>query len=85
VRAPAGVAFLARLEVTQRDDIPGFDWPKDSILKSVQRAAASVMEMPYGELLEMAVYKDAESCRYPTCSKNRDCGSRAARLGGRSG
>lgn len=56
MRAPAGVALLARLEVTQRDDIPWFEWPKDSNLKSVQRAAASVMEMSYGELLEMAVY-----------------------------
>lgn len=56
VRAPAGVALLARLEVTQRDDIPWFGWPKDSSLNAVQRAASSIWEMPYGKLLEMAVY-----------------------------
>jgi hypothetical protein len=55
LRAPAGVALLARLEVTQRDDIPWFEWPSDCNLNAVRRAASSVWEMPYGELLEMAV------------------------------
>lgn len=56
MRAPAGVALLARLEVTQRDDIPRFGLPRDSNLDAVQRAASSIWEMPYGKLLEMAVY-----------------------------
>lgn len=55
LRAPAGVALLARLEVTQRDDVPWFGCPSDCNLNAVQRAASSVWEMPYGELLEMAV------------------------------
>ncbi len=56
VRAPAGVALLARLEATQRDDIPWFGWPKDSNLNAVDRAVSSLWDMPYGELLELAVY-----------------------------
>src|ERR1035437_6669353 len=55
LRAPAGVALLARLEVTQRDDVPWFGCPSDCNLNAVQRAASSVWELPYGELLEMAV------------------------------
>jgi hypothetical protein len=55
LRAPAGVAPLARLEITQRNDIPWFGWPSDCDPGSVQRAASSVSAMPYGELLELAV------------------------------
>ena len=56
LRAPAGVALLGRLEVAQRDDIPWFRCPSDSDRNAVRRAASSVSEMPYGELLEKAVY-----------------------------
>jgi hypothetical protein len=55
LRAPAGVALLARLEVTQRVDIPWLGWPSDCNLDAVRRAASSVWEMSYGALLEMAV------------------------------
>ena len=55
MRAPAGVALLARLEVSQRVDIPWFGWPKDSKLDAVESAASSIWEMPYGELLNVAV------------------------------
>lgn len=55
MRAPAGVALLARLEATQRDDIPWFGLPKDSRLISVQRAAPSIREMQFGDLLAIAV------------------------------
>ncbi len=56
VRAPAGVALLARLEVTQRDDVPWFGCPQDSKRNAVRRAASSIKEMSYGELLNMAVH-----------------------------
>ncbi len=65
---PAGVALLARLEATQRDDIPWFGWPNNSNLNAVQRAASSIWEMPYGVLLEMAV-SAAERLAGPWCGE----------------
>lgn len=53
--APAGVAALGRLEVTQRRDVPWFEWPRDCDPAAVRRAAASVATMGYGELLDLAV------------------------------
>ncbi|HUX04903.1 MAG TPA: hypothetical protein VMV53_08395 [Acidimicrobiales bacterium] len=55
MRAPAGVALLARLEVTKRDDVPWFKCPTDCNYDSVRLAALSIQEMPYEELLELAV------------------------------
>jgi len=53
--APAGVALLARLEVTQRKEKPWRGWPKDCDPDSVRRAAVSVEEMSLGAFLELAV------------------------------
>ena len=55
MRAPAGVALLARLEVAQRDDVAWFEWPSNSNSDAVQLAAASVKNMTLGELLAVAV------------------------------
>lgn len=55
MRAPAGVALLARLEATKRDDVPWFECPTDCDHDSVRLAALSIQEMPIGELLELAV------------------------------
>ncbi len=55
IQAPAGVALLARLEATKRDDVSRFECPTDCNHDSVRLAALSIQEMPYGELLELAV------------------------------
>lgn len=54
-RAPAGVALLGRLEVTQRRDTPWFEWPRDCDDTAVRRAVESVATMDYGEFLNLAV------------------------------
>ncbi|MBW4078339.1 MAG: hypothetical protein HIU84_07490 [Acidobacteria bacterium] len=56
LRAPAGVALLARLELTQRDNVASFSCPSDCDASAVRRAAAFVKEMPYGEFLAMALW-----------------------------
>lgn len=53
--APAGLALLARVELTQRKDLAWFQCPHDSSPTAVRRAASSVGDLPYGDLLEMAV------------------------------
>ena len=55
MEAPAGVALLAALEATKRDDVPWFNCPTDSSHDAVRRAAQAIQEMPIGELLELAV------------------------------
>ena len=53
--APAGVALLACLEAEQREDVSWFDALKDSTVDAVGHAANSVSEMPFGNLLALAV------------------------------
>ena len=53
--APAGVALLGRLEVTQRTDMASFEWPRDCDDTAVRRCVEAVATMGYGELLDLAV------------------------------
>ncbi|MHB1251142.1 MAG: hypothetical protein ACYC0I_03310 [Acidimicrobiales bacterium] len=56
LRAPAGVALLARLELTQRSDVSWFSCPKDCDANAVRRAVSSLEVMSYGQFLDMAVW-----------------------------
>jgi hypothetical protein len=53
--APVGAVLLARLEASQRDDVPWYSSPSDSHPDAVLRALGALEEMPFGELLAAAV------------------------------
>ena len=53
--APAGVALLGRLEVTQRRDMPWFEWPRDCDVTAVRRCVQAVATMGSGELFNLVV------------------------------
>ncbi len=49
--APVGVALLGRLEGAHRDDVPWFACPSTCDREAVHRAAASIADLSYDELL----------------------------------
>jgi hypothetical protein len=56
LRAPAGVALLARLEIEQRADQPWFKSPTASDHEAVRRAATNIGEVSFAKLLSMATW-----------------------------
>jgi hypothetical protein len=54
--APGGVALLAALEGSVRDDVPWHDTPNDSRPNAVDAAVSAIATMSFGEMVRQAVF-----------------------------